>query len=447
VGLSLRAVAADREATFVALAGADDSIVEARRGAKLSWSAKLGGNAAAMTRAGGVVAVAVSGRGHIFLDGLPSDAREAAFSMALGDGYAEVGNVFDAGGIDTNGRPMATAAAAPASMDTAPTIRALTLRGDPGAILIALDAATGKRRWQVPIDGSEWSQITSVAASGDDIIVGGSFGGTLRIGDRVVASAGGSDGFVARVHDGTPVWLVRVGGAGADAVQGVAATKDRVAIAGTFTGSADVLGQAFDAFDERLPYADAFVADLDAANGTHRWHASFGGRGDESIAGVTIDARGNIVVAGSAREVVKVGSQQLTTQGASDGIVVWYTADGGLGSSVLVGGLDFDGLRGITAVGDRVVVGGFFSGTLPLDQAIKADGGDDAFFAALDENGTVVRSWHVGGAGREDIASVASAPGGFIAGVQYSATAKVDDEALAAPADPLSGAAIVVRGL
>ena len=71
--------------------------------------------------------------------------------------------------------------------------------------------------------------------SGDDLIVGGSFAGTLRIGERVIASAGGSDGFVARVHEGQPVWLVRVGGAGADAVQGVAATKDRVAIAGTCT--------------------------------------------------------------------------------------------------------------------------------------------------------------------------------------------------------------------
>lgn len=288
--------------------------------------------------------------------------------------------------------------------------------------------------------------ITSLAASGDDLIVGGSFGGSLRIGARVVASAGGSDGFVARIHDGQPVWLVRVGGAGADAVQGVAATKDRVAIAGTFTGGADVLGQAFDAFDERLPYADAFVAVLDAATGTHRWHSSFGGRGDESVAGVTIDSRGNVVIAGSAREVVRVGSQELVTQGASDGIVVWYTADGGLGASTLVGGLDFDGLRGIAAVGDRVIVGGFFSGTLPLDQAIKADGGDDAFFAALDENGTVLRSWHVGGAGREDVAAIGAAPGGFIAGIQYSAAAKIDDDALAAPADPMSGAAIVVRG-
>lgn len=383
----MRAVASDGDQTFVALSSATGSVVEARRGSTLTWSAQLGGNAAAMTRAGGLLVVAVGGGAE------------------------------------------------------------LKLRGEPGALLIALDAATGAQRWQVAVDGSEWSQVTSVAASGDDIIVGGSFGGTLRIADRVVASAGGSDGFVARLHDGKPTWVVRVGGAGADAVQGVAATKDRVAIAGTFTGSADVLGQAFDAFDERLPYADAFVADLDATNGTHRWHASFGGRGDESVAGVTIDARGNIVIAGSVREVVRVGSQQLVTQGASDGIVVWYTADGGLGSSVLVGGLDFDGLRGITAVGDRVIVGGFFSGTLPLDQAIKADGGDDAFFAALDENGTVVRSWHVGGAGREDIASIAPAPGGFVAGVQFSAAANVDDEPLTAPSDPLAGAAIVVRGL
>lgn len=395
--MSLRAVAGDGDQTFVALAGVEGSVVEARRGAKLTWSTKLGGNAAAMARTGGIVVVAVGGRGHIDLSG----------------------------------------GATAASLD---------LRGDPGAILVALDAATGARRWQIAVDGSEWSQITGVAASGDDIVVGGSFGGTLRIDDRVVASAGGSDGFVARIHDGKPTWVVRVGGAGADAVQGVAATNDRVAIAGTFTAGADILGQAFDAFDERLPYADAFVADLDAKSGAHHWHASFGGRGDESVAGVTIDSRGNVVVAGSAREVVRVGSQQLTTQGESDGIVVWYSADGGLGASTLVGGSDFDGLRGIVAVGDHVIVGGFFSGMVPLQHTLKADGGDDAFFAALDENGAIVSSWHVGGAGREDIAAMGATPGGFVAGVQYSAAANIDDEKLAAPADPLAGAAIIVRG-
>lgn len=382
--MSLRAVAGDGDQTFVALSGGEGTVIEARRGSKLTWSQKLAGNAAAATRVGDLLVVAVGG--------------------------------------------------------------AKDLRGDPGALLVALDAATGSHKWRLPVDGSEWSLITSVAAIGRDIIVGGSFAGSLRIGSRVVASAGTSDGFVARIRDGQPAWLVRLGGAGIDAVQGVATTNDRVAIAGTFTAGADILGQSFAPYDERLPFADAFVAELDGA-GAHRWHASFGGSGDESVAGVAIDGRGNVVVAGSARDVVHVGSAQLFAQGPGDGVIVWYSPDGDLGPATLVGGHDFDGLRGIAALGDRIVVGGFFSGRLHLDRELAAGGGDDAFLAAYDFSGAIAASWHVGGAGREDVSAIASMRGGFIAGVQHSASANIDETVLASPADPLSGAALIVRGL
>ena len=59
---------------------------------------------------------------------------------------------------------------------------------------------------------------------GGGVLVGGAFAGTLRIGDRVVTSAGGVDGFWARLDGaGHLVALARMGGDGFDAVTGVAA--------------------------------------------------------------------------------------------------------------------------------------------------------------------------------------------------------------------------------
>src|SRR5690606_16906889 len=148
---------------------------------------------------------------------------------------------------------------------------------------------------------------------------------------------------------------VRVGGAGADGVQGVAArdgSDERVAIAGTFTAGAELAGVELPAYNEESPYGDAFVAELDG-HGARRWAQAFGGRADDAVAGVTIDPRGNVIVAASVHDVVHVGSAQLVTQGKGDGIVVWYDEGGGHGPAVLVGGLDFDGLRAIAAVGDR----------------------------------------------------------------------------------------------
>jgi hypothetical protein len=343
----------------------------------------------------------------------------------------------------------------------------LVVRGDPAAAVTALDATTGASKWTLVFDSTEWAIATSIAMLGDDVVVAGSFGGTLRAGKRVVTSAGGSDGFVARIRaSGELAWLIRVGGAGSDGVQGVATRADdearrgdsqrrdaaahasqRIAIAGTFTTGAELAGIALPAYDDRLPFGDAFVAELDG-NGARQWSATIGGRGDDAVAGVAIDARGNVVLAASGKEVIHVGSAQLVTQGESDGVLAWFRAGGEVGASVLVGGMDFDGLRAITAVGDRIVVGGFFSGSIKLaDRTLTAGGGDDAFIAAFDTNGTVATAWHVGGEGREEITALASVPGGFVAGIAHTAKASVETAQLGAPKDPMRGGALVVRGL
>ena len=328
-----------------------------------------------------------------------------------------------------------------------------TVRGEPAAAVVALDAATGAKRFTVLFDSTEWALITGIAPLGDDLVVAGSFAGTLRAGPRVVSSAGGSDGFVARLAPtGEVAWLVRAGGAGADGVQGVAARPgeagtDKIAIAGTFSAGAELGGIELTAYDEASPFGDAFAAVLDG-HGARRWAQTFGGRADDAVAGVTIDARGNVVVAASVHEVVHVGSTQLVSQGTGDGIVVWFDEGGGYGPATLVGAADFDGLRAIAAVGDRVIVGGFFSGAIRLaDRALTAGGGDDSFLAALDGSGTVRRAWHLGGDGREEVTSLAAIPGGFVAGVAFTANADLDGAALPAPADPMAGSALVVRGL
>jgi hypothetical protein len=324
----------------------------------------------------------------------------------------------------------------------------LELRGEPGAALVALDAATGAAVCKLAIDATDWSVIGSLAPAPDGVLVGGSFAGTLRIADRVVGSGGKTDGFVARVTaTGGLAWLIRIGGPGADAVQGVAVSGDRVAIAGTFSAGADLLGQPLAAYDDRSLAADGFVAELDAG-GARRWAHAFGGKADEAVAGVAIDTAGRIAIAASVRDTVHIAGADHVTSGPGDGLVAWWSPDGSGGAVTLLGGTDFDGLRAITAIGDRVVVAGFFSGALRLgDHALTAGGGDDAFIAELDPSGSVVTAWPVTGPGREEVTALSALPGGFIAGIAHTAAASVGGDALPAPRDPLSGAAIVVRAI
>ncbi|MGN6106734.1 MAG: hypothetical protein ACTHU0_16625 [Kofleriaceae bacterium] len=320
------------------------------------------------------------------------------------------------------------------------------LRGAPGIVAVGIDPATSAVRWKRAIDSSEWAAISAIAPLGDDVVIGGSFSGTLRAGDRVVSSAGKSDGFVARLRgDGSVAWLVRTGGPGADGVQGVAATGDRIAIAGTFAGTgAELRGTPLVPFDERTLLGDGFVAELTGA-GDVRWVSRFGGKADDTVTGVAIDGRGRVVVAANARDVVHVHGLDLLAQGPSDGLVAWWNPDGTPGPALLIGGSDFDGTRGIVAAGDRVVVACFFSGAVRIGATeLTAGGGDDAALVALD-HGNITEVWPITGEGREEIAALAPVTGGFIAGISHTARANAAGAELPAPKDPLSGAALLLR--
>lgn len=386
-GGSLRGVAGDGTRTYAALTVSSSTTIEARRGNRIAWSRQLAG------------------------DGGPLAVAKTKLFAALG-GAAVAG---------------------------------IALRGEPGAMLVALDVVTGAEAWKLAVDASEWAVITSLAPTTDHgVIVGGTFGGTLRVGATIVSSAGGADGFVARVDgDGKLRWLIRVGGVHADGVSGVATAGERIAIAGTFATTAELLGTPLVAYDDKTPRTDGFVASLEG-NGSRVWSQTFGGKLDDSVAGVAIDAHGRVAVAASVRAVFKIGAAELVALGDGDGCVGWWNQEGVPAGAVQLGGIDLDGVRGIAAVGAQIVVGGVFSGTMKLgDDKHGAAGGDDAYLAAFD-NGTFTRAWIVTGEAREEIAAVASVPGGFIAGVTHTAKVSVDGGELAANN---GGAGLVVRAL
>jgi len=389
-GGSLRGVAGDGETTYAAITIGDRTTLEARRGSSVAWQAAVAGSGGPVARTRTLLVAAIAGEG---------------------------------------------------------TVADLALRGGPGVVVVALDAASGAPRWRLAIDSSEWSLITAIAPAGEDVVVGGSFSGTLRAAAKVVSSAGKSDGFVARITaKGEVAWLVRTGGAWADAVQGVAVAGDRIAIAGTFATGAELLGEPLVAFDDNSPKTDVFVAEL-GATGLRKWSASFGGKLDDSVAGVAIDGKGRIAVAATARETLHINVADIVAQGPADGLVTFFSRDGTPGPTVVLGGPDFDGLRAIVASGEHVVVGGFYAGTMLVGpQLLRASGSDDAFLAALD-GGSLVKAWPISGSGREEITALAPVPGGFIAGLAHTAAASIDGQPLPAPKDPMSGAALVVRAV
>lgn len=345
---SLRGIAGDGTLVFAATTSGDgaaqQTVIEARSGNAVRWKTELAGAGGPLARTGSLLVAAI-------------------------------------GGIDR-------------AADVA-------LRGSPGAIAVGLDAATGAPKWKLAIDSSEWSVISSLAPLADGgVLVGGSFSGTLRAAAKVVSSGGKSDGFVARVSSsGEVAWLIRIGGPGADAIQGVAAADARIAIAGTFAAGADLLGTPLEAREPRSLAADGFVAELDPATGAPRWSSTFGSKLDDAVAGVAIDHRGRVVVAAQARDTVHINGHDLVAKGPADALVAWWGRGGSAGPALLLGGPGFDGASTIAASSDRIVVGCF-----------SADG---ILIASLD-NGTIVERSAVG---RGEVIGIAAIPGGYAAGL------------------------------
>ncbi len=335
---------------------------------------------------------------------------------------------------------------------------ALPVRGNPGAALLGLAPASGDTRWATGVGATEWVVVAALAARpGGGVVLAGSFAGTLRVGDHVVSAAGGSDGFVAAVDgSGRPLWLVRAGGDGADGFTAVAADTDFIAAVGAVTGDADVGGVPVAGTDDQTLAPDVRVAGL-GADGAPRWAQAVGGEAEDAAAGVVLTGDGVVVGATSRGVVTRVGQDLgLEVGGAADALVVRFDRAGRALGAALVGGTDYDGARALVARPGGATLFGWFAGTLPgggTGAGLIADGGDDAFAAELDAGGALLGAATdrdrsaLSGAGREEITAAASGADTQAIAVSYSNRARVFGVDLPAPAQPLAGAALVVRAV
>jgi hypothetical protein len=120
---------------------------------------------------------------------------------------------------------------------------------------------------------------TSIAVDANlNVAIGGNFGGSLPF-EHTLATAGGSDAFVAKLDASlAPVWSVRLGGTGSDTTQGVAFDSFGDVIAtGFFNVTTSGTFSAATLTSEGA--ADVFVLKLGGATGNTQFAASYGGGG------------------------------------------------------------------------------------------------------------------------------------------------------------------------
>ena len=272
------------------------------------------------------------------------------------------------------------------------------------AFLVKL-GADGKIRWARTFGAGRDDVANGVAVRGDRVVVVGQFLDELTLGEFRHPAAGSDDVFVAAFdRAGEPQWLWTAGGIDSDGANAVVAAPDGGWLVG---GSFSRTAEFQDTTVKSRGGTDAMLIKL-SANGDVEWVKQFGGRYNDTIAHVAVDARGNIYVQGVFRDTADWGGKPLTAHGGSDNDIVLakYDVNGdhlwsqnfGNAFNDVAGGLTVDPAGNLTMVGsfDKSVSFGPGDDHTSLGEA-------DAFVARYTTDGKL--AWaHTYGAEREDIA-------------------------------------------
>lgn len=261
------------------------------------------------------------------------------------------------------------------------------------ALLLALSAVapaqTPVYAWSFGIGGTSGDEARGVAfdAAGNEYVTG-VFAGTVDFGGGPITSQSSADVFLAKyTPGGAHVWSRGFGGTLSDGAKAIAVAPDgRIAITGTFGGTADFGGAAPLVSTGTV---NVFVACYDT-DGVHLWSRGFGAAaaGNDGRA-VAMDDAGNVVVTGFAGSPVDFGGGALTGAGSAELFLARYDAAGAHVWSWLRGGTGEEIGNGVALDDDgSVVLAGEFNGTTNLGGAnLTSAGSDDIFVARYDASG------------------------------------------------------------
>jgi hypothetical protein len=239
--------------------------------------------------------------------------------------------------------------------------------------------------------GFDYSTGISTDVNGNVFVTGFFESTTLTFGTTVLNNAGSANIFIAKYDvNGNPLWARSAGGTGYDYGNSVSAdASGNVVVTGTFdsstlTFSTTVLTNAGS--------SDIFIAKYDAG-GNVLWAKSAGGTNPDNGNSVSVDALGNVLVAGQFRSpTITFGTSSLANEDTSgvtyDIFIVMYGYLGNLIWIKSAGSNEDEGAYCISSdVNYNVLITGYFNSsmlTLGASVLTNSSFSKDFFVAMLD---------------------------------------------------------------
>jgi hypothetical protein len=131
-----------------------------------------------------------------------------------------------------------------------------------------------------------------------------------------------------------------------------------------------------------------WIARFDRATGAARWVRSVTGAGAQPLFAVTADARGQIAVSGRGEGTAIVLGEPMTSAGSSDGFIAVLGDDGSVLSTLVLGGagdVQPSQLAGIAAdpAGTHVIAAMSYTGELTVGDQVMTATDSDAVIVVM----------------------------------------------------------------
>jgi hypothetical protein len=256
---------------------------------------------------------------------------------------------------------------------------------------------SGRHIWSKSFgDGSDQGATAVAVDASGNVIMTGYFNGTVDFGGGALTSLGGRDVFLAKFGpNGAHLWSKSFGDGGVQQAQSVAVDAlENVIVTGSFYGTIDFGGDALTS----AGWGDIYLAKF-GPDGAHLWSKSFGDGSEQAAEAVAVDVSGNVIITGEIGGTVDFGGGALTSAGlqnifvakfGSDGAYIWSKRFG-------IGNTQISRAVGIDASGN-VIITGYFRDTVNFGGGVLTSAGDaDIFVAKFKPDATHLWSKRFGG--------------------------------------------------
>ncbi len=273
--------------------------------------------------------------------------------------------------------------------------------------------------------------------SGGNLIIAGTFTGSLNLGGSNLNSATNAAGastqdvFVAKYDSaGAHVWSVRYGGGGRDEVWGLdVSSANEVFIGGQFNADISFGGTTLN----HQASEDAYLVKLSGTNGGAVWAKGFHGTSNVKTWDLAVTSTDDVVMSFYFKGTANFGDGNVNATVGDDFVLARYSgSNGSLVWSNEFGGIGIGGTAGddqVTSVEvdatDNIFVSGYFNGTINLGGSNLAQTGTgrDQFVARFTSGGAHTWSKSIGSTASIFSGSgVVDGSGNFVVASRFSGT-------------------------